>query len=519
MPLRWCSAAMLLLLLASLALAPLRAAGAVPGVNATHIVVGQTAPMDGGSAEYGTHMAAGLQLAFAEANAAGGVQGRNLTLLTLDDGYIFANALKNFQVLRNASLLLAGVCGSAINAGLLPSVTAVGIPSVGPWTGASATRSPFNELVVNVRASYADETVVHAMLLVQRLRVHRIACFYQNDAFGLSVLNGITTALGYVGLQLVATGWYATGSIDISAALEAIAGAPQPVQAVVMGSLETTNVNFIRAFRQDNRTDPNCAFLLISVGATSTFASKVETQYWPNLYFTQVMPPLDMNLGLVSDFRNAYGLYQSFAFAADGLVVEGYVIGRLVAQVLRGIVGEVTRRAFLDELYNTRLFAFGGLLAGLYGRNYSGCETAVCNSNIGLRAVFLATLQPATGAMHYNSTLGYYTFPIIELSFPVTKIVRPLLLGQLLPTDDPVWLQAAEAIGAQLQSAFAVLNAAGGVDGRPVQLLQRYYAGDPAPAAAAFVDRYSLLALVGSVVNCSGSLRPYAAAQIGTYQT
>lgn len=30
-------------------------------------------------------------------------------------------------------------------------------------------------------------------------------------------------------------------------------------------------------------------------------------------------------------------------------------------------------------------------LAGLYGRNYSGCETAVCNSNIGLRAVFLAT--------------------------------------------------------------------------------------------------------------------------------
>lgn len=53
-------------------------------------------------------------------------------------------------VLRNASLLLAGVCGSAINAGLLPSVTAVGIPSVGPWTGEQGghtpQRSPVNSL-------------------------------------------------------------------------------------------------------------------------------------------------------------------------------------------------------------------------------------------------------------------------------------------------------------------------------------------------------------------------------------
>lgn len=53
-------------------------------------------------------------------------------------------------MLRNASLLLAGVCGSAINAGLLPSVTAVGIPSVGPWTGEQGghtpQRSPVNSL-------------------------------------------------------------------------------------------------------------------------------------------------------------------------------------------------------------------------------------------------------------------------------------------------------------------------------------------------------------------------------------
>eukprot|EP00667_Euglena_gracilis_P001212 EG_transcript_1212 len=460
-------------------------------------------------------------MAFAEVNAAGGVQGRNLTLLAMDDGYDPTVSVENFQTLKNQSLLLAGLYGTAANIALLPLILQTDIPSVAPWTGSSVTRFPFNEQSINVRASYADEMVVHAIMMVQQLRVHRIACFYQNDSFGLSVLGSLDAALNYVGLQLAVTAAYNTTSVDVDSALETIAGYPQRVQAVVMASLEDANVKFLHGFLQDSRTDPDCVFLIISVGVTSNFSTKLDSKYWPNLYFTQTVPPLDTpGLGLISQFQAAASLYMPPGVIAGPLSLEGYLVGRLIARVLLGIPGEITRKAFLDELYNTRLYDFGGLLVGMYSRNFSGCDKIVCGSSIGLRYVFPATLNPSTGAMHYNATLGaYFSYSVTELSFPLTEIVRPLLFGQLVPTDDPGWRQVAEAIGQGLQNAFALLNAAGGVNGRPVELIQWYYSGDPAPHAAALADRYALLAFVGSVVNQSSSLSAYAASQIGTYQT
>eukprot|EP00667_Euglena_gracilis_P007507 EG_transcript_7583 len=492
----------------------------VAGVNATHVAVGTTGPLSGLQAEYGARIAAGLRVAFAEANAEGGVQSRNLTLLALDDSYNTTISVANFATLANETLLLAGVYGTDVNAALLPLMQQAGMPSVGPMTGAAVTRAPFHPEFINIRPSYADEMGVHAILLVQRLRVHRIACFYQSDSFGLTLLTGITAALDHVGLRFAVTASYATGSMDIGAALEAIAGQPRPVQAVVLASLEAQTVQFLRRFRQDPRTDPDCAFLLTAISATSAFPAKLEPQYWTNLYFTQVMPPLDTpGLALVPQFRRAATLFLPANLTADLISFQAYLTGVLIVQVLRGIPGAISRAAFLDQLYNTRLYPIGGLLVGLYSRNYPGCEKLICGSNVGLRTVFPATLDPATGAMRYNASLGYYSYSATQLSFPVTDVVRPLLFGQLLPTDDPMWRRVAEAIGQELQAAFAALNAAGGVDGRPVELIQQYYAGDAASAAAALGDRYAVLAMVGSVVPRSQALATSTAAQIGTYQT
>eukprot|EP00667_Euglena_gracilis_P002716 EG_transcript_2718 len=509
-----------LLLLGGLGLGLCSVAGDSVGVNATHVAVGMTGPFTGLQAEYGARIAAGLRTAFAEANAAGGVQARNLTLITMDDGYLVSRSVANFPALSSQALLLAGVYGADINTALLPLEVAAGVPHVGPFSGSLTIRTPFHQEVINVRASIPDEMVVLASILVEKLRVHRVACLYQNDSFGQTSLSSVTAALNYVGLQLMVAAAYQPGSTAIEPALETIAGYPLKAQAVVMASLETQSVKFIRLFRQDNRTDPDCNFLFYSGGATSAFANKTNRQDWGSFYFTQVVPPLDTpDLPIVSQYQSAAAQYLPPGMSPDLITFQAYLAGRLTAHVLRGIPGAITRQSFLDELYNTRLYVFGGLLLGLYGRNFVGCETAVCNSSIGLRTVFPATLHPATGVMHYNASLGSYSYSLTKLSYPVTNIVRPLLFGQLLPTDDPVWRWVAEAIGQALLSAFAALNAAGGVDGRPVELIQRYYAGDPAPYAAAVADRYELLALVGSVVNRSQSLQPYAAAQIGTYQT
>eukprot|EP00667_Euglena_gracilis_P005267 EG_transcript_5300 len=509
----------LLLVLSLLGLAgPHGVAGEV-GVNGTHITVGLTGPFSGLQADYGVRISAGLRVAFAEANAVGGIQSRNLTLTTLDDGYVASRSVANFATLKDQVLLLAGVYGTDMNLALLPLTVAAGVPSVGPFTGSMATRSPFRESVVNVRASLPDEMVVQAILLVERLRVHRIACLYQNDSLGQSILSAITAALQYVGLDIMVAASYPAGSTAIEPALEIIAGYPRKAQAVVLASLESQNVKFIGLFRQDNRTDPNCRFMFYSGSATAAFANKTNRSYWPSFYFTQVVPPLDTpDLDFVAQFQTSAGLYLPPNLHPELISFQAYLVGRLIVEVLKGIPGEITRQSFLDELYNTRLYAIGSLLLGMYSRNFSGCARIVCGSNMGLRAVFPAVLNRVTGLISYSASLGYYTYPVTQLTFPVTNVIRPLLFGQLIPDDDPVWQRVGDAIGLGLQSAFADLNAAGGVSGRPVQLIQYRFSGDPKTALAAFLDRYALLAVVGSVVNRSEALQA-APAQIGTWQT
>ena len=83
-------------------------------------------------------------------------------------------------------ILMVGVYGSPAVKALKPYITEHGMPYIAPQSGSSATRVPFNPAIVNIRASYGDEAIAHATLLVEHLRVRRIACFYQNDAFGQS---------------------------------------------------------------------------------------------------------------------------------------------------------------------------------------------------------------------------------------------------------------------------------------------------------------------------------------------
>eukprot|EP00667_Euglena_gracilis_P031833 EG_transcript_46990 len=100
------------------------AAGDNPGVNATHIIIGQTAPLTGAQADSGSRIAAGLRAAFAEANALGGVQSRNVTLLTIDDGYVASKAANNFPTLQSKTLLLAALFGTDITTALMPLAVA-----------------------------------------------------------------------------------------------------------------------------------------------------------------------------------------------------------------------------------------------------------------------------------------------------------------------------------------------------------------------------------------------------------
>ncbi len=133
----------------------------VAGPEAASLKFGMSTALTGPAADLGRNMKAGVDLAFAEANAAGGLQGRRLELVALDDGYEPSRTAPNMRQLIEGENVLA-VIG---NVGTPTAVVAVPIaiesktPFYGAYTGAGVLRrQPPNRYVINYRASYAEET-------------------------------------------------------------------------------------------------------------------------------------------------------------------------------------------------------------------------------------------------------------------------------------------------------------------------------------------------------------------------
>src|SRR5947209_7650586 len=90
-----------------------------------------------------------------------------------------------------ALALVASVAFPAIE----PIAAEAKVPFIGAFTGAEFLRNPYKPHVVNVRASYFQETEAMVERLTKDLKHERIAILYQDDAFGRAGLAGVQKAM------------------------------------------------------------------------------------------------------------------------------------------------------------------------------------------------------------------------------------------------------------------------------------------------------------------------------------
>lgn len=327
------------------------------GVTSTRIVFGQVAALAGPAAALGSGMRTGILAAFAEANRAGGVQGRELVLLSRDDGYEPNNTIAAANALINQDQVFAliGSVGTPTTNAILPLIAEAGIPLIGPFTGSEGLRNPFNPLVVNVRASYFQETEVMVEHLTRDLGYKRIAIFYQDDSYGRVGLLGTQRALDRRGMKLVSEGSYQRNTTAVRGALADIArGQPE---AVIMIGAYAPCAEFIKEARAAKlgATYVNISF----VGADSL--AKALGGEGDGVVVTEVVPfPSDTSLPLVARYQAA--LKAADPLAQPGFVsLEGYIAGRLAVQALQAIKGSITRRALLNAIATAGTFDLDGM--------------------------------------------------------------------------------------------------------------------------------------------------------------
>ena len=161
-----------------------------PGISPDKILIGQSAALTGVAKGLGINMRLGILAAFREINLKGGVFGRKLELVTKDDGYEPEQTIANMRDLieKDRVFTLVGGVGTPTSKAALPIVADTSLLYIGPFTGASFLRTSYLDTVINVRASYAQETEEMVRRLHKDLRIKRIAVFYQNDSYGFDGL-------------------------------------------------------------------------------------------------------------------------------------------------------------------------------------------------------------------------------------------------------------------------------------------------------------------------------------------
>ena len=349
------------------------------GVAADKIVFGQAAALDGPTAALGQGMKAGINAAFAEANKAGGVKGRKLELKSVDDGYEPTKSIEVVNKLlgEDKVFAIAGAVGTPTSVATQPLADKAGAPFIGAFTGTEALRAPYKPSVVNVRASYFEETEAMVERLTKDLGATKIAIMYQDDAFGQAGLAGVKKALAKREMTLAAEGTYERDTIAVKGALLAVKKADP--DAVIMVAAYKPAAEFIKLAKQIKL---NATFVNISFVGSDALAKELGGA-GAGTVITQVVPfPNDASIPIVARYQEA--LKASAPSEQPGFVsLEGYLVGRTIVAAIEKMNGEPTRKGLVEAVQKSGSFDLGG-----FKLSYSD------SGDRGSDQVYLTVIQP-----------------------------------------------------------------------------------------------------------------------------
>ncbi len=204
-----------------------QASMATPGVTGNQILIGTSLPLSGVAASYGV-IAGAEQAYFKYINAQGGVNGRKLKLVALDDAYDPTRTIANVRNLVQSKnvFALVGVLGTANNLAVQGFLAQQKVPLVMPFTGSTAVIRPLKKYVFTYEPSYTVEAKALVDYAVKKLHASKIGVFYQNDDFGKEGLSAATAELKKLGSgSIVASASYALTDLDLSTQVQQLAQA------------------------------------------------------------------------------------------------------------------------------------------------------------------------------------------------------------------------------------------------------------------------------------------------------
>lgn len=322
------------------------------------IRIGMSAALTGPARLLGDGMRLGIEAYFEQVNKRGGVHGRPLKLIALDDTYEPARTGPNMRRLIDKDDVFAvlGNTGTPTATVAAPIANEKHIPFIGAFTGADLLRkTPPDRYVINLRASYAQETAAMVQGLVNELglRPEQLAFFTQNDAYGDSGYNGAIAALhalGYKAAEKLPHARYPRNTLNVEMGLSRLLDPTVDPRAVIMIGTYKPCAKFIKLAKRHG-------LRALFVNVSFVLGDALKRELGPdgeNVVVTQVVPPYDSDLPLAQEYRAAIAP-EDISFVS----LEGFIAAKALVVGLERAGANPTREGLIDAFENGGSFDLG----------------------------------------------------------------------------------------------------------------------------------------------------------------
>ncbi|HEY7452958.1 MAG TPA: ABC transporter substrate-binding protein [Thermoleophilaceae bacterium] len=328
--------------------------GSDPGITDDSIKLGGSYPFSGPASAYRS-IEQGAQAYFAAVNADGGVDGRKIEFMTLDDGYEPPKAVQNARRLVQEEQVFAvfNTLGTANNAAIWDYLNKQKVPHVyvatgGSLWGADVDAHPYT---TGWQPDYVTESKVYADYLRDEKPEAKVAVLYQNDAFGEDLLNGFKKAIEGSDIQVVAEESYEVTDPTVSSQMSKLAssdadtflnittpkfGAQAIVAADKLGWKVLHIINNVSASK----------LLVLQPAGLDKAQGLISTAY-----FKDPASPEWADDEAMTEFKDGLKKFEPRANPEDPNCVYGWAAAATMVEALKGMK-EPTRDALMDSVRN-----------------------------------------------------------------------------------------------------------------------------------------------------------------------
>ena len=338
-----------------------------PGVSDTEIKIGQTMPYSGPASAYGSQGKSTLAY-FKMLNAKGGINGRKINLLSLDDGYSPSKTIEQTRrmVEQDEVLAIMNALGTPTNSATHKYLNQLKVPQLLISSGASKWNDPKNfPWTTPFFPPYVEEGIIYGKHIVQNFPNAKIAVISQNDDSGRDYVKGFKLGLGTKVNQIVKEVTYEVTDPTVDS--QVIDMKTSGADTLFTMATPKFGAQVIRKVAELG-WKPN--FYIVSV------SSSQGTVLEPAGLQNSVGLVTAMALKLAGDpsWDNDAGMKEFLAFMKqwnpegnplDSSVVLGYVSAQMIELILKNCGDDLTRENLLKQATNIKNHTFSLLLPGV----------------------------------------------------------------------------------------------------------------------------------------------------------